>query len=157
MADEEGEWLCSLINWIFPRLMVLPNSEPVKGSILHHGTTWKLRKSFPLLLLGLLAASHSPGEMQSRINFLLWTRHRRRYWWEFSSIFSVSPNPGLKALTRAAPAPDTKRVLASENLMGVLTGTLFLGCQGIRASVQATWGNFKHALGYSGFWELKSC
>lgn len=35
LPDEEGEWLCSLMNPIFPRLTLLQNSEPVRQSILH--------------------------------------------------------------------------------------------------------------------------
>lgn len=101
-------------------------------------------------LRSFLAASHSPSETQHYVKSLLWTRHKR-----ISSIFCVSPNRGLKAHTRAALASNTERVLASENLMEISMGTLFLGCQGITASMQATWGHFKHSLVSSGIRDLQ--
>lgn len=108
-------------------------------------------------LLGIPAAGPSCGEVQSWVKSLLWTTHGRigRAHGTSPAGF-VSPDPGLTALTTAAPVPNTNSLplKASGGFQWVPCSS---GCQAIRALVQATWGNFKHPLGFSGFWELDNC
>lgn len=88
------------MNQIFSRLTLLRNSEPVRGSILHQVEqlgSWE--RALTCLFWAFLLVRHSPGDMQSYIKSLLWTRHRRRIGGTdgTSPASSVSPNSGLKA------------------------------------------------------------
>lgn len=47
---------CSLMNQIFSRLTLLPNCTTEKKRFTPSGTAWKLRESFHLLIVGLLAS-----------------------------------------------------------------------------------------------------